>query len=219
MCQHNINKFVYYIIYYCLASAAVIIVIPPLIKYDNAWRYTFITETAKIVFLVVPSLLYLKLFEKVDVLSFIKLKTNHKTGIAWGIAIGLLWVCVNMAANILSKNKLANYNLRIDQWIGGILLVGFTEEITYRGVILQKLSSYAAFWKANMITAAMFAVLHIQVWFHLKYYPPLVLFLILLSLFCSGIAYGYLMKKTDSLWPCIILHSVYNFTTLVVRYA
>ena len=80
--------------------------------------------------------------------------------------------------------------------ITGAILTPLGEEIVFRGVIANALNKYG-FWAGVVLSAAIFAVVH-------------GLSVILLLAFMVGIIAGVLFRKTGSLWPCIILHVVYN---------
>lgn len=52
--------------------------------------------------------------------------------------------------------------LSIDDYLNGFLMAGLAEEIVFRGLILQEINKKMAFWKANIITALLFLVIHYQ---------------------------------------------------------
>jgi uncharacterized protein len=80
--------------------------------------------------------------------------------------------------------------------ITGAVLTPLGEEVLFRGVIANVLNRYGA-WSGVVASAAIFAVIH----------GPSV---ILLDAFMVGILTGILFRKTRSLWPCFLLHLVYN---------
>lgn len=84
-----------------------------------------------------------------------------------------------------------------------ILLMPMIEEILFRGVIFNALSSALPAWGAGMLSSAMFAVVH----FDILYFLPL---------FVMGVALCYLRYKTKSLYLPIILHSLNNLVSVVV---
>ncbi|MEI4802291.1 CPBP family intramembrane glutamic endopeptidase [Bacillus sp. FJAT-51639] len=91
--------------------------------------------------------------------------------------------------------------------MNGILLVGITEEIVFRGFILQELNKILSFWKANIITSFLFLIIHYAIWIYdgvfFDLWSHIYVFLI-------GIFFGLIFKKTRSLWSVIILHSFHN---------
>jgi membrane protease YdiL (CAAX protease family) len=80
--------------------------------------------------------------------------------------------------------------------IAGALFTPFGEEVVFRGVIANALNRYGM-WAGVVGSAAIFAVVH----------GPSV---ILLDAFMVGILAGMVFRKTNSLWPAMVIHVVYN---------
>ncbi len=83
----------------------------------------------------------------------------------------------------------------------GALLTPFGEELLFRGVIANALNRYGA-WAGVVGSAAIFAVVH----------GPSV---ILLNAFMIGLIAGVLFRRTGSIWPCVVVHAVYNGLNLL----
>ncbi len=80
--------------------------------------------------------------------------------------------------------------------MAGALLTPFGEEVVFRGVVANALNRYGV--GAGVLGSALiFAAVH----------GPSVIFWLA---FMVGIMAGILFRKTESLWPCLILHTVYN---------
>lgn len=80
--------------------------------------------------------------------------------------------------------------------VTGALFTPFGEEVLFRGVIANALNRYGS-WAGIVGSAAIFGVVH----------GPSV---ILLDAFMVGVLTGYLFRKTNSLWPAIVVHVIYN---------
>lgn len=78
----------------------------------------------------------------------------------------------------------------------GALFTPFGEEVLFRGVIANALNRYRA-WVAILTSALIFAAVH----------GPSVIFL---DAFMVGILTGWLFRQTNSLWPALATHAVYN---------
>jgi len=100
----------------------------------------------------------------------------------------------------------------LESWIGGVLLIGFTEEIVFRGFLLQKFEEIMDSKYANLLTAVLFLLIHFPKWymqgnlFVAEFMVNSVLFMLLFSVLMA-----VLLKKTNSLWTCILIHSANNF--------
>ncbi|MBU3093306.1 CPBP family intramembrane metalloprotease [Clostridium sp. CM028] len=85
-------------------------------------------------------------------------------------------------------------------------IVGFTEEILYRGIILKHLMQFKGKVVALIISSLIFTI------FHTQYYQQ---FHALFVVFIMGILLGYLYIITESLYLPIGLHFVVDFYSFI----
>jgi membrane protease YdiL (CAAX protease family) len=166
--------------------------------------------TGKLVMMVIPVLLYLKYIDLKEPFEYLKLKNHKITGIKWGFIVGAGFVIYYLIIASITKAMNINFNIGINYWIAG-LLVGFVEEVPFRGFILQKLQEHFNFWTANLITVFIFLLYHYPTWFfsgHFKLFGFNVVF--------TGIIFGYMLKKSKSLWSAIITHSIIDLSIWII---
>jgi membrane protease YdiL (CAAX protease family) len=94
---------------------------------------------------------------------------------------------------------------RVLSWTPWILIFvfgnAFNEELLYRGLFLQKYSPFVGRFCSNLVIVIPFALHHTGV----SYSPDTITFLaILIPL---GLAWGYIIQKTDSLWGSVLFHA------------
>jgi membrane protease YdiL (CAAX protease family) len=89
-------------------------------------------------------------------------------------------------------------------WVIAALGAAVSEELIFRGVLQNSLSSRLRGWIAVLITAAVFAILH-TIW----RFPPA---------FILGVFLGVLYWRTGSLWPPIVAHLTINTVTIITLY-
>ena len=77
------------------------------------------------------------------------------------------------------------------------------EELVFRGFVLDVASEAYGKWGAIFISAFLFAIIHIDA-------------ISVINAFFGGIIYGYVRIRTDSLWPTIFLHSIWNAHLYVI---
>lgn len=149
--------------------------------------------------------------------DYLKMMRKAGKGFLWGTALGAGLILLNVISAFLLKGYVAfNFNIGLELWLKSVILVGFSEEILFRGFFLQKYAEIAGFWKSNTTCAALFMLVHIIGW---GFLGQLILPHILKSavyIFVFALAQGVVLKKTDSLWACIIIHSVNNMLSLVL---
>ena len=81
------------------------------------------------------------------------------------------------------------------------ILVPIYEEIMFRGIIFSSIEKYLGFWKANIIQASLFALVH----------QNLAMFI---YFFIFGIVLGVMVKKSKGLLVGIIFHAINNAIAL-----
>jgi len=141
-----------------------------------------------------------------------------------GIRVALLaspWVyAVNLTANLVfhanPHEVMQMLNKGLDTFsmslavIGAVILAPAAEEILFRGILLGGLIHKTSFkpadqrrrlvQAANVITSLFFGALHMSAW------PAPI------GIFVLSLVLGKTYIVTGRLWPCIIAHSVFNFT-------
>lgn len=187
--------------------------ISPFLKtqYPNFYLY----DVFKLLIWTIPVFAYLR-YENTDALTYLKLRSIKKADVKWAILISLAFIAYQFVGTIVISKPI-KFNMFFDatNWIKGVILVGFTEEILFRGFFLQKIVSYTRFGFANIITAILFLLIHFPGWLVLNALPAGIFLKIALFafIFIFSIVEGYVLKKTGSLWICILIHSINNFVS------
>ena len=139
-------------------------------------------------------------------LAYLKLKVNVTKGLTVGILVGLAFVAKDLARVLLLEGRAPD--------LAGLpplsFLSPFVEEVVFRGLVLQRAGEYAGFWKANALSSALFVAVHLPGWT----FAGLPLAGILSSaafVFLLSLLLGYLLRKTGSLWACVVCHTMSNW--------
>ena len=98
------------------------------------------------------------------------------------------------------------------------LIVGICEETVFRGYLLNRLRKIVDSEQTALITQAiLFALIHLPR--YLTTYPtPTFLTIIsqLVTVALLGYLFGWLFLKSHSLWPSIIVHSVWSMVVMII---
>lgn len=87
------------------------------------------------------------------------------------------------------------------------------EELLFRGLFLKKFEGFFNRHTANLLTAVVFTFVHIQV----TYVEDILQFLLIV--FPLGLAFGYLMQKTNSIWGSVVFHAGADLLVIVTLFA
>lgn len=90
----------------------------------------------------------------------------------------------------------------------GMLWVGISEELMFRGVIFEALGQWIGQATTVILTSALFAAAHI--------FNPGVTLFALLNVFFAGVWLGILVIRTRSLWAAIAAHWTWNAAQALV---
>jgi membrane protease YdiL (CAAX protease family) len=182
------------------------------IKYFHLFSETtfaYLNALAKVLVWIVPAWSYVKYFLNTNPMDYFNMKNNIKKGLFWGFILSLLFGLWRFIISVyLVKQGKVHFLLPLDSYIDGFLLVGITEEMVFRGLILTEINKRISFWKANVVTALLFLFIHYPIWI---YHGTFFHFGSHVFIFLLGLIFGYIYKKTGSLWSVVILHSFYDF--------
>lgn len=179
-------------------------------------------ETLRIMIWIIPVFVYLKLIDKVSPLEYLKLSTpvGWRAIIESTIFIGL-YVLGGWALRDIAEGKSA-FTMREIHWPQALRILLFTlgapiaEEIFFRGFVLRKLWDRMNFWPANFITSLLFVAIHWPYWLYSRgFQASLVVDSVLIYIF--SLFMGWLVKRTNSLWPAIFGHLFNNYVSGYLR--
>lgn len=77
------------------------------------------------------------------------------------------------------------------------LVAPLTEEALFRGLLLRGFERRYGLWPALVLSSSLFALFHLNVWQALP-------------AFLAGLYLGWIYLATRSLWPSMLVHSVFN---------
>ena len=80
----------------------------------------------------------------------------------------------------------------------------------FRGFVLPQLSSRMAFWKANLLQALLFTAMHWPNWIWVNGFGMGIV-TGSIGAFAIAVLLGWLVKRTNSIWPPVAVHILNNF--------
>ena len=204
--------FVAYIVVFHLAWIAwPFLVYPRLMAMGNGTlTYAVLNIGLRMLIWVVPVFLYLRFVDGVDPVAYLKLRHHVRRGVLVAIALTAL----NLAGS-LARFGTPHPSLERVTWnsaLGTSLLVGFIEEIPYRGFILQKLGERLDFWLANVMTSLLFLSIHLPGWVALHTLRADAA----ATVFALGVLFAIAFRYSGSLWAAILTHSANDFLSFVI---
>ena len=127
-----------------------------------------------------------------------------RMGLLVGLALFALFAIVSpiLATSMFSAQNMGSRVIAWAPWILVFVLSnGLLEESMYRGLFLRKYEALLGPRAANVLQAVVFCTIHLSV----AYTPEPYLFVALT--FFLGLAWGYVMQRTDSLLGSVLFHA------------
>jgi membrane protease YdiL (CAAX protease family) len=128
-----------------------------------------------------------------------------------GIWLTLISICICLIRRFMLKGYLLNKNFQPSDLIW-IAIVGFTEEILFRGWIQNALTSKMKASYAMIGTNILFIIIHFPIQVHNGVFPNFSHFL---NIFVLGIFFSYSLDKTKNLWVPIFLHTLWDLLIII----
>ena len=79
------------------------------------------------------------------------------------------------------------------------------------GLVLQRVEHYTAFYTANALSSGLFVTVHLPGWTFAGSPSAGGLLSSAAYVFVVALMLGYLLKKTGSLWACVVTHTMSNW--------
>jgi uncharacterized protein len=154
--------------------------------------------------------IYLRYVDRVPPLKFLRLTLNWKRGLLVGFVIAVIDFLGTLAR--LGPPDWHALSITWNSILSTSILIGFFEEIPFRGFILQKLQERLDFWTATLISSLLFVGAHLPGWImlgQLRAYNVIFVFLF-------GTIMAVAFRYTKSLWTSIVAHSLNDFIASVI---
>ncbi len=179
-------------------------------------------DVVRISLWVVPVFVYLAGVDKVAPLQFLYLTTPlDRRGLLVGGALAALYLACGVAltAGLAGGPQHVVVDLASWRWhnlVLGLPIAPLAEEILFRGFVLRKAQGFARFWPANLATAGLFVAIHWPYWLYSQGWNS-GLPATSAGIFGLALLLGYLVRKTNSLWPSIVTHMLNNFISATIQ--
>ena len=127
-------------------------------------------------------------------------------------------VAYNLLASLLSNGGIRVHpQFQPVDLLGTVLFVGITEEMVFRGFLLNALLGRMEEKWALVISSALFVCIHFPIWYTSGLFAtPVMLLRSCLTIFALGLLFGYSFCREKNLAVPILLHMAWNCAALVL---
>jgi len=159
---------------------------------------------------VLPVFIYLRYVNGVSPTKYLKLR-EHWRG---GLLAALVFSIFNFLF-FVAQHGLPQFHTGGITWnsvLSTTFLIGFIEEVPYRGFIFQQLNEWFSFSEAAVISSLLFVTIHLPGWLSLHLFRTQSVIFI----FVFGMLMVALLRYSKSLWAPIVSHSLNDFFSVVL---
>ena len=96
------------------------------------------------------------------------------------------------------------------------LMVGFSEEVVFRGYLLNATIDEKSPWKAILINAAMFLLIHFPIWIRTGVLAMYLLRLVFMQIVMLSLLFTWGFWKSRSILPAVLLHTVWDIAVFAL---
>jgi uncharacterized protein len=145
--------------------------------------------------------------KRISEMGFKKFSPDFFTGLALGaVSIVVIFLILLFTKNIEMANSIGSphFSTYTIAYLLFFILVGFSEELTFRGYIMSTLADNGnSKTVVYIISAFIFGIAHM--------WNPNVAILGIVNIFLVGLLFAYMYDKTKSLWMPIGYHITWNY--------
>ena len=157
-------------------------------------------------FVTILSIIFIKKYKLGDKYGLNTLPKNSKRYLYF-IPLIILGTC-----NFWGGFESHHHGMALVYALLSMILIGWIEEIIFRGFLFKAIEKRRGIKIAIAISAITFGIGHIL---NLVAQPGFETLLQVIYAIAFGFMFVYIFIKTKSLWPCIILHSIIDFTAML----
>jgi membrane protease YdiL (CAAX protease family) len=163
-------------------------------------------KVVEVILVVVPILVLTRLSGS-DMGSVFLRRGNLKLGLGVGTLVFFFLV---PASFMFAAQRFTSVDTLVSAVLWGLVFSfanSLMEELWIRGIFLKRFKPLIGSHRSIWLTAMIFALMHGFAF----YFEPAALVFYVLNTLALGLACGYLMMKTDSIWGAVLIHAASDF--------
>ncbi len=143
----------YFLLFYAAWALHRSILSPMVYKEYHGLSGIVLNGAIKVFIWVVPVFMYIIYFDGNKPFTYLKFNNSILMGMAWGLAIGASLIGINLLKMFILGKSGLSIDMDMDKIINVVLVTCLTEEIVFRGFLLNKIEEFIEFWWANIIVS------------------------------------------------------------------
>jgi CAAX protease family protein len=183
-----------------------------LARYPHLNQFGVLRVVVRVAVWIVPTCLFVRFVEGPPVFGRLGFEKNRGKGVVFGC---LGWLVLAAVVGAQHSGRFSHFAIPKDPatWLNAILSAPIAEEVLFRGLVFRVLLERLAVWSAVVVSALLFALIHLPYWWLSGAAAPAGLGLRLGSIFAYGVFFALLYRWSGSLYAPVICHVLNNLVT------
>jgi membrane protease YdiL (CAAX protease family) len=180
----------------------------------NSSEGVAIDKLYEVLIVVIPILVLNKL-SRADLGSVFLRRGDLKLGLSIG---GLVWLNLAASSFLFFATRFESMPALGAAVLWGLVFSfanGFMEELWIRGIFLKRLQPFLGIGGSVLLTSIVFSLMHGGA----LYLQPIAIPFMVANTLTLGLACGYMMLKTDSIWGATLIHAGADFFLFIAMLA
>ena len=213
---HGSLLILYCVVLFILWSIIEIILFPIMENTMDVWAEILKETAVKLLIWTLPVILLIRFFEKDMWLSLKKMFTNK---VNW-------WPYIAIVAGVFILRIITAYRsfgrigihseFQATSLVSIVMFVGITEEVVFRGWLLNAAVRKWKYWPSLCTNSALFVLIHFPIWIRSEQFNDLTTVLgNCASIFVVSVLFSWAFIKSKNLIIPIVLHMAWNLSIIL----
>lgn len=135
----------------------------------------------------------------------------------WPYLVGIFIMVTYLAIILYFENGgfKINPNFKASDFIDKFLVVGITEELVFRGWLLNALLKKMSTWLALIVNNLLFLCIHLPIWYQTHTLVANFTSGGFISVFILGLIFGLLFIRSKNIWVPIVYHMLWDIIVTI----
>ena len=186
------------------------------------WSYTsntlaqvLLSSSVKLLTWSIPAFILIKKYSHQLKIGYPQLFKNRFK--LWPYLVGIFIMITYLAIILYFENGdfKINPNFRASDFIDKFLVVGITEELVFRGWLLNALLKKMSTWLALIVNNLLFLCIHLPIWYQTHTLVANFSSGGFISVFILGLIFGLLFIRSKNIWVPIVYHMLWDIIVTI----
>jgi len=208
---------IYCVIFFAVWTFREIVVRPVWLNQFDGLTWHILESSMKLLVWTLSAILLIKYFQDDMCIGLKEMFTTKPRWFKGAWIVILIMLLPIFQALIFGGRLSIDPNFESTSLIQGVMFAGITEELVFRGFLLNTFLKRMKMWKAILLDAALFALIHFPIWIYSEFtISDFLLATPQVMLLSTVFAYSFI--KTKNIFIPIAIHMLWNLLVITLYF-